>query len=107
LAEKERLAPIENLTIGCGNGLGLKILGQDEGLLDDQPLERSQAIEIGREHGCIILGYEPSEKTRLITASGVECQNPLAHPMGRAPEVIPENFRDGQVPGGYYSEGDK
>jgi hypothetical protein len=82
VTEQERLATIDHLSLGGGFGDVLQFLGQDVGLFDDEPLERSEAIEIGRKHGCIILEWRSSVvKTRFITTSHAGCQNLLAHPV--------------------------
>ena len=60
VAQQERLATVDDLSLRGGLGGRLQLLGQDEGLLDDQSLDRREAVEIRREHGCIILECDPS-----------------------------------------------
>ena len=66
---------------GAESGRGLQLLGQDEGLLDDSPLGRREAVEIVRQHGCSHpRGANSSERASLITASQARCQNRLRAP---------------------------
>lgn len=53
--QEERLTAIEDLALGSGVGDVFPLLGQDKSLFDHEPLEGSQAIQIGRWHERLIL----------------------------------------------------
>ena len=65
VTEQERLAAIDHQPLGGGLGDVLQLLGQDKGLFEDESLERGQEIEIGREHGCVILELESYRRLGL------------------------------------------
>ena len=71
VSEQERLAAVDDLPVRGGFGGRFQFLGQDQSLLDDQSLHRGEGVEVGREHGCIILCV-PVVRTnrRFINASG-------------------------------------